>query len=111
MASRTAVAPARIAPFSPARNALRIAVTGLAIAAGSMFAASAADARIVRIEITEAESPTFGGHTFAGVGQYEKLVGVAHGEIDPADPRNAVIVDLPLAPKNAAGKVEYSHTF
>src|SRR5215475_6955124 len=38
----------------------------------------------------------------------EKLAGRAFGEIDPSDPRNAVITDLASAPRNAAGKVEYS---
>ena len=38
-------------------------------------------------------------------------MGRAYGELDPADPKNALIVDLALAPRNAAGKVEYSHTF
>ena len=41
-------------------------------------------------------------------GLYEKLRGKAFGEVDPADPRNAVITDLKLAPRNARGKVEYS---
>jgi hypothetical protein len=42
------------------------------------------------------------------VGPYEKLRGKAYGEVDPADPRNAVITDLKLAPRNARGMVEYS---
>jgi alpha/beta hydrolase family protein len=70
--------------------------------------ASGAQARIVRIEITRIESPTFEGRSFGEVGQYEKLVGKAFGEVDPADPRNAVIVDIGLAPRNASGMVEYA---
>jgi hypothetical protein len=38
-------------------------------------------------------------------------VGVAFGELDPNDPKNSLIVDIGLAPRNASGKVEYSHTF
>jgi hypothetical protein len=57
------------------------------------------------------ESPTFGGYSWPGVGQYEKIIGTAYGELDPNDPHNAVIVDIKLAPRNAAGKVEYSHNF
>ena len=34
-----------------------------------------------------------------------------YGEIDPTDPKNAVIVDIQLAPRNASGKVEYSYDF
>jgi alpha/beta hydrolase family protein len=66
-----------------------------------------AEARITRIEITRIESPTFEGRSFGTVGPYEKLVGRAYGEIDPTDRRNAVIVDVGLAPRNARGLVEY----
>jgi hypothetical protein len=68
-------------------------------------------AKIIKIQITSKESPTFGGYSWPGVGQYEKLAGKAFGELDPTDPKNAVIVDLQLAPRNAAGKVEYSFDF
>jgi len=67
-----------------------------------------AEARITRIVIDRVESPTFEGTLFGDVGQYEKLVGRAFGEVDPADPRNVVIVDIGLAPRNASGMVEYS---
>jgi Alpha/beta hydrolase domain len=70
-----------------------------------------AQARITRIEITRIESPTFEGASFGAVGQYEKLVGRAYGELDPSNARNAIIVDLGLAPRNAAGMVEYSTDF
>jgi hypothetical protein len=84
----------------------------VAIAAALLLvAASAADARITRLKIVTKESPTFGGYAFAGVGQYEKLVGKAYGELDPNDPKNAVIVDIKLAPRNARGKVEYAFDF
>lgn len=73
-----------------------------------LWGASLAEARITRIQINRVESPTFGGASFGDVGQYEKLVGRAFGEIDPTDPRNAVIADIGLAPINARGKVEYS---
>jgi hypothetical protein len=76
-----------------------------------LVAASAADARITKLTIVTKESPTFGGHTFPGVGQYEKLVGKAYGELDPNDPKNALIVDIKLAPRNARGKVEYAFDF
>src|SRR4030095_16149400 len=76
-----------------------------------LVAASAADARITKLTIVAKESPTFGGHTFPGAGQYEKLVGKAYGELDPNDPKNAVIVDIKLAPRNARGKVEYAVDF
>ncbi len=76
-----------------------------------LVAASAADARITKIRIVTKESPTFGGYAFKGVGQYEKLVGKAYGELDPNDPKNAGIVDIKLAPRNARGRVEYAVDF
>ena len=51
------------------------------------------------------------GPRFGNVGAYEKLVGRAFGEVDPKDPRNAVIVDIAHAPKNARGMVEYDTDF
>src|SRR4029450_6348454 len=64
--------------------------------------------RRIDIDPNRSQSPTFGGLSFGSIGQYEKLRGTAYGELDPADPRNAVITDLQLAPRNARGKVEYS---
>src|SRR5688572_15794314 len=83
------------------------------VAAAIGLASRVAEAQITRIVIDPArsESPTFEGRAFGSngsVGQYEKLRGTAYGELDPADPRNAVITDLQLAPRNARGKVEYS---
>jgi hypothetical protein len=34
------------------------------------------------------ESPTFGGYSWPGVGQYEKIVGKGYAEVDPFDPKN-----------------------
>ena len=73
-----------------------------------LASARPADARIIRIDIIRTESPTFGGATFGDTGRYEKLIGRAFGEIDPADARNRIIVDLDLAPRNQRGMVEYS---
>jgi hypothetical protein len=83
----------------------------LALAAAGLIAAPLAEARITRIEITTGESPTFGGFSWPGVGQYEKLVGKAFGEVDPTDRQNRDIVDIELAPRNARGNVEYSFNF
>jgi hypothetical protein len=68
------------------------------------------EARITRIVIDPArsQSPTFEGRSFGTVGQYEKFRGTAFGELDPNDPRNALITDIEFAPRNAAGMVEYS---
>jgi Alpha/beta hydrolase domain len=107
--------------MTPAPCARRTAAT-LSLATGLMasgllgagmiaFGPSEAQARITRIEIKRVEQPTFQGRTFGAVGAYEKLVGRAFGEVDPKDPRNAVIVDIANAPKNARGMVEYDTDF
>lgn len=67
-----------------------------------------AEARITRIALNRAESPAFEGAAFDAAGQFEKLVGIAHGEVDPTQPANAIIQDLQLAPRNGRGMVEYS---
>ena len=64
--------------------------------------------RSIVIDRARSQSPTFGGLSFGSAGQYEKLRGTAYGELDPSDPRNAVITDIDLAPVNARGMVEYS---
>src|SRR5882672_3729525 len=94
-------------PATPPRRA----ATALACVAGTFLAIATAEARITRIEITSTESPTFGGYSWPEVGQYEKLVGKAYGEVNPHDPRDAVIVDIELAPRNARGNVEYAFDF
>ena len=68
----------------------------------SCSATAAAHANIVKLEITKVEpaGPT-----------HERISGKAYGELDPADPKNAVITDIELAPRNARGKVEYVTTF
>jgi hypothetical protein len=83
---------------------------GLIAFAVLALVARPSDARITKI-LTAKESPTFGGYSWAGVGQYEKIVGKAFGEVDPTDPKNAVIVDIALAPRNVRGHVEYSFDF
>jgi hypothetical protein len=64
-----------------------------------------------RIEITEHESPVFGRAEFGAVGAYERLHGTAYGELDPAHPLNAGIVNLARATRNARGFVEYRSEF
>lgn len=74
----------------------------------ALLALPSSEARITRIEIDRVESPTFGGASFGNVGQYEKLAGRAYGELDPRDEANRGIVYIDQAPRNAAGRVEYS---
>ena len=51
------------------------------------------------------------GREFGAAGPYEKLVGKVDFGVDPDLPRNAMIVDLTLAPRNARGEVEASADF
>jgi hypothetical protein len=95
---------ARLKELDVMRQSLSIALAGLGALA---LSASAAEARITRIEIVKRE-PAFGGGTFGNVGAYERLAGRVEGELDPADPQNAIIQDISLAPRNAQGMVEYT---
>src|SRR6266480_7726767 len=85
--------------------------TQLALVLAAVLIAPAAEARITRIEITATESPTFGGFSWPNVGQYEKIVGKAFGEVNPHDRQNRDIVDIEFAPRNSRGNVEYSFNF
>src|SRR5687767_32549 len=96
-----------------AARLLRLLKIALALVTSVPLTAAVAEAHITRIVIDPAlsESPTFEGKVFGPdgrVGPYEKLRGKAYGEVDPDDPRNALITDLALAPRNARGRVEYS---
>src|SRR5579883_3320527 len=61
---------------------------------------------IISIEIAS-RAPFVGGAEFGAAGSYERLDGVAIGELDPAHPGNRGIVNLDKAPRNARGRVEY----
>ena len=84
----------------PRKKIVCIAIASALTAGGTLLATSAAEARITKIDITTKESPTFGGFAWPGVGQYEKLVGKAFGEVDPSDPKNATTISL--LPKETA---------
>ncbi len=61
---------------------------------------------ITAIEIT-VRTPFVGGAAFGATGAYERLDGVAIGELDPTHPANAGIANIDKAPRNARGRVEY----
>jgi hypothetical protein len=67
--------------------------------------ATPATARVERIEILR-RGEVAGGKAFGAAGAYEKIVARAHFSVRPDDPHNRPIVDLQLAPRNAAGAVE-----
>ena len=65
---------------------------------------------IVSIEIKSVE-PLAEGAAFGPVGAYEKVIGVAHGEVDPRAAANKGIALIDKAPVNARGRVEYVTDF
>ena len=71
-----------------------------------LLGAGGAHARITEIRI-DAVEPFIDGHSFGTVGPYERLKGIAKGELDPNARENAGIVDLDKAPRNSRGMVEY----
>jgi hypothetical protein len=75
-----------------------------------VLTATVAEARVVRLRIVRREV-VLNGRAFGAAGAYEKLVGKVDFALDPKLPRNALIVDLALAPRNAAGEVEASADF
>ena len=85
---------------------LTLVATGLLVAT----AAGPGEARVVRFEVEQTRLFADGiewGHA----GAYERLDGRAYFEVDPFDPRNAVIVNLDKAPRNGDGMVEFSSPF
>jgi Alpha/beta hydrolase domain len=77
------------------------------------------EARVISVQMS-APTIAFGGYSWPGVGQYEKITGVAYAEVDPQDRRNAIIVDIGLAEtqpapgqpgKTPSGKVAYLLNF
>jgi hypothetical protein len=94
------------------RTASRLAATMaaclLAACGGSDDGNASAGTPQIKLSITATEDMP---GSFGSVGAYEKLTGTVSGEVDPKDPKNAVIQDLDLAPVNARGMVEYTADF
>ncbi|WLE96150.1 MAG: alpha/beta hydrolase domain-containing protein [Candidatus Electrothrix communis] len=61
-----------------------------------------AQARITRIDVQSVQP---------GAPGFEIINGIAYGEVDPSDKRNALITDIEFAPKTDDGQVEYSTEF
>lgn len=70
------------------------------LGAGALWACSHASAEVVRWEQISRED-------IADTG-LERIVGIAHGEIDPADARNRLIADIEHAPRNKSARVEFA---
>jgi len=89
----------------------RTALVAATVAAAALAAWSPqSQARVTRIQILNTVDPDASLGSGAA-GALKRITGVAYGELDPADPRNAIIQDIDLAPRNANGHVEYHATF
>src|SRR5690348_16262126 len=84
------------APQSFTRPLYRLALAGLLATSSALAMSSVAQARITQIKILN-WAIAFGGYSSPIVGQYEFITGIATGEIDPRDQRNAIITDIELA--------------
>jgi Alpha/beta hydrolase domain len=62
---------------------------------------------LTKFEVTS-RLPYAENRCFGSVGAYEQVDGTAHFTLDPLHPANAAICDLQLAPRNAAGLVEFT---
>src|SRR6516162_9246091 len=85
------------------RRATRIAVV-------ITLAAVPASAEVVRIDV-QSRGDVAGAQAFGAAGAYEKLAGRIYFAVDPALPANRIVTDIDKAPRNAAGKVEFSADF
>jgi len=74
------------------------------------FVAAPLSAEVVRVEV-QSRSDLAGGQAFGVVGPYEKIAGKIYFAVDPLLPANRIITDIEKAPRNAAGKVEFSSDF
>lgn len=93
-------------PFSLQRSRFRVRVQVrlmLGACALALVAPAGALAEVTRYEIASRADVAFPG--------YEKIAGRVFFAVDPKDPRNAIVVDLDKAPRNAGGKVEFSADF
>jgi hypothetical protein len=88
------------------------AMTHVRIAFTVLFSASVALTATARAEVTKVEitsrADVLGGKAFGCAGSYEKLVGKVYYSVDPTHPRNAPIVDVDKAPRDALGRVTFS---
>lgn len=77
-----------------------------ALATACAWLPALACAEVVRFDVTSASRPALEGRSFGPYGTAERINARATIAVDPADPHNAVIADIALAPRNAEGRVE-----
>ncbi len=75
-----------------------------------LLVAAPVGAEVVRIEV-KSRTSVLAGQAFGTAGPYERLAGTIYFAIDPRNPANLIIADIDKAPRNAAGRVEFSSDF
>jgi Alpha/beta hydrolase domain len=85
---------------------IRTTVVGLGLACAAVVPMESARAEVTRFEVLSVEHDALEGRSFGDVGTYDRIKARVTVAVDPTDPHNAVITDIGLAPRNAAGKVE-----
>jgi len=80
------------------------------IATALVLTADPARAQVTKLEILSRDAVAK-SESFGSAGTYVNIRGRVHGQVDPRDPRNRIIQDIDLAPRNARGKVDYVATF
>ena len=111
MAASKSRAPFRVAPEAARRRELQLTIAG-ALAAAGMLAAAPPSTRASRRSRSRRPSRRRSAAIRSPASASTRRSSATRfGELDPTDPKNAVIVDIALAPRNANGKVEYSFDF
>jgi hypothetical protein len=77
---------------------------------GVLLVAASAHAEVVRVEVTS-RADVLAGRSFGAAGAFETIVGRIFFAVDPRNPVNQIITDIDKAPRNAAGRVEFSSDF
>lgn len=88
---------------SPTRKACVSAVLGILL----VLTPALSRAELTRVEITK-RVDVLNGKAFGDVGPYEKIHAKAYFAVDPKNPRNEIVADIDLVPRNREGKVEFS---
>jgi hypothetical protein len=81
------------------------------VAVAFLCSVAVGEAHVTRLEVLKVEQVPAAQANGEAVPPYERISGRFYGELDPKDPKNALITDIQLAPKNARGMVEYVGTF
>lgn len=79
--------------------------------AAAIALAGITQARVSKIVVKSTVDPDATLAATGPAGTIKRISGRAYGELDPANPLNAIIQDIELAPRNTKGKVEYVATF